>query len=193
MKHIKFKFFGILAAGLLFLGTSACNNNPDSTKDTESNSRMEHEQMAKRKDDSTFVFKAGGINMEEIQMGQLAQDQATSDVVKNLADMLKADHSQLNQKLKEIAANKSIPLPSDLSDDAQDKYNDLKELSGIDFDKKYADMMVDGHKNAIDLFEKDSAKSEDADIREYANRALPILRKHLAEAKNCKDAVKDMD
>ncbi len=42
--------------------------------------------------------------------------------------------------------------------------------------------MVDGHKKAIELFEKQSTESSDADIREWATSMLPELRKHLDHA-----------
>ena len=56
------------------------------------------------------------------------------------------------------------------------------------FGKKYSEMMVDGHKDAIELFEKASIESTDPDIRAWANATLPILRTHLEHSLACQKA-----
>lgn len=193
MKKSRFSPLKLIAGGLIILGAVSCNNNPNNRNDTtESNSRMKHEQMAQRKDDSTFVTKANGINVEEIKLGKLAKDKGTTQCVKDLADMLVTDHTQMSQDLNSIAQKKSLNLSDNLNDDAQDAYDDLYDRTGTDFEKEYVDKMVKGHKDAISLFEKDSSDMNDADIRQYAVNSLPKLRKHLATAKNCQDLLDDM-
>ncbi|MDQ6891045.1 MAG: DUF4142 domain-containing protein, partial [Bacteroidota bacterium] len=74
-----------------------------------------------------------------------------------------------------------------LDNAAQTDYKTLDSTSGIEFDKKYCDMMVSGHKGAIAIFEKDSADTKDADIRQWVTAAIPVLRKHLAHSILCQD------
>ena len=54
----------------------------------------------------------------------------------------------------------------------------LNNLSGASFDKAYVEMMVVDHQNAVALFEK-ASKSTDNDVKAYANKYLPVLKKHL--------------
>ncbi|MBO9675676.1 MAG: DUF4142 domain-containing protein [Sphingobacteriaceae bacterium] len=54
----------------------------------------------------------------------------------------------------------------------------LKKLSGSSFDKAYVEMMVLDHQKAVDLFEK-ASQSSDVDVKAYAVKYLPILKKHL--------------
>ncbi len=68
---------------------------------------------------------------------------------------------------------------------AVDAYQKLIDKPGRDFDKAYCDMMVDGHKKAVDRFESAAADSKDSDIRSWANSMLPILRSHLDHAMVC--------
>jgi putative membrane protein len=56
----------------------------------------------------------------------------------------------------------------------------LNNLSGASFDKAYVEMMVVDHQHAVALFEK-ASKSIDNDVKAYANKYLPALRKHLKE------------
>ena len=61
-----------------------------------------------------------------------------------------------------------------------------------DFDKEYCDMMVKGHKDAIDMFEKAVNECEDSDIKSWASSMLPGLRTHLEHAMTCDDKMKKM-
>jgi putative membrane protein len=54
----------------------------------------------------------------------------------------------------------------------------LNNLSGRSFDKVYLEMMVSDHQKAVALFEKGS-QSSDFDVKTYARKYLPILKKHL--------------
>ncbi|MDQ0965728.1 putative membrane protein [Flavobacterium sp. W4I14] len=56
----------------------------------------------------------------------------------------------------------------------------LNKLSGASFDKAYVEMMITDHQNAVALFEK-ASKSTDNDVKAYANKYLPVLKKHLKQ------------
>lgn len=56
----------------------------------------------------------------------------------------------------------------------------LNNLSGGAFDKTYVEMMVLDHQKAVSLFEK-AAQSSDTDIKRYAGKYLPTLKKHLRQ------------
>jgi len=58
--------------------------------------------------------------------------------------------------------------------------NQLNKLSGKAFDSAYVEMMVSDHQKAVALFEK-AAQSSDVDIKRYAGKHLPILKKHLKQ------------
>lgn len=190
MTFSRFLGYRVLAAGLMVLALVSCNDKQNKNKnDMDTNAEMNNKSMAVDQQDSTFLVKADGINLEEIRLGQLAKDKSSTDEVKQLADMLVSDHQQLKQDLSNVAQKNNMNLPASLSDDAQDAYNTLNDLSGAEFDKKYADMMVQGHQKAIDLFEKDSSDTKDPAIKDYATKGLPLLRKHLQQAQSTKDKV----
>ena len=195
MRSSKFSPLRIIAGGLIILGAVACNSTPknDTEEDSLGMGKMPQTQSQERTDqiaDSTFMVRANGINLEEIKLGTLAKDKSNTAAVVQLADMLIADHTQLKQDLSDLASKKSMILSSSLSDDAQNAYDELNNLSGSDFDKEYVNKMVKGHITAIALFEKDSSSSNDSDIRQYAISILPILQKHLAKAKNSQSLLK---
>lgn len=103
--------------------------------------------------------------MEEIKLGKLAQEKGRMSHVKELGKKMEVDHTKSLSDLKALAKSKNISLPTSTTDDANDDFKSLNEKSGNDFDKAYIEMMVDDHKDAIEIFEKASTDSDDFDIK----------------------------
>jgi putative membrane protein len=138
-----------------------------------------------REKDAQFLVKAAEINLEEVKLGQLAQQKSMVNDVKELGQMMEKDHSQSLNDLTILAKKKSMTIPTIPSQDAQAAYENLIKKSESTFDKDYCNMMVSGHRGAIAMFEKESKESSDADIRQWAIETLPHLRMHLEHAIAC--------
>lgn len=141
-------------------------------------------------EDAEFMVKAAAGGMADVELGKLAQQKGSNGRVKSFGAMLVKHHSAANEKLKDLAKQKNVALPASLSNDAQDDLNDLSQKSGNDFDEAYMKLMVDDHKDDVDMFE-DHAKKDDVnpDLKAFINKTLPILRGHLTEAKQVNDLV----
>lgn len=157
------------------------------------------EDMNKPKDDATaerderFMVDAAEINMEDVRLGQLAQQKGTHADVKALGKMMEDAHTQGLADVTALAGKKSIAIPSSATDKVQNAYDRLNEKAvGMDFDKAYCNMMVEGHKSAINTFESAVKECTDPDIVAWANGALPGLRTHLAHAEACDAKLKEM-
>jgi putative membrane protein len=196
----------ISIAALLFSGVAlfyACNGNSSSTSTSSSDSttttstdtstsamaNSDTSKMANTSntagnamvDDNTkdFVNKAATGGMEEVELGKLAQQKASSQRVKNFGQMMVDDHSKANDQLKTIATQKNIDIPSAITDDQRKDIDMLSKKSGGEFDKAYVDMMVNDHKKDIEEFKKAQAKVNDNDIKNFAINTLPTLQRHL--------------
>ncbi|MGV3611945.1 MAG: DUF4142 domain-containing protein [Fluviicola sp.] len=178
-------FLGGLGLSLFIL--NACGGNPDDPKEIAEEQNEEKFDDRKSEKDADFLVEAAEINLEEIKLGELAQERAMTAETKALGKMMVTEHTAALKELKTLAANKSITIPAVLTEDGQDAWDDLNEEKGIDFDKEYAGMMVKGHKSAIRKFENASSNAEDADIRNWASSMLPGLRTHLEHAEACKE------
>ena len=130
--------------------------------------------------------------MKEIELGKLAQTKATNADVKAFAKMMIDEHTKSSADTKALAGKKNVSLPMALTDKGQDAMKDLNDETGMDFDKKYVDMMVDGHEKTIDKMEKASEKAKEEDVRMWAANMLPTLRKHLDHAKALKEKLDAM-
>jgi putative membrane protein len=125
-----------------------------------------------------FLHEAAQGGMAEVDMGRLAQQKAQSPEVKNFGQMMVSEHSKANEELKGIATKKNIPLPADLGPhkSAMDKLNGL---SGSEFDKAYVEIMVDDHEKDVSAFQKQADGGKDPEVKAFAMKTLPTLKKHL--------------
>lgn len=140
--------------------------------------------------DSKFAVEAASGGMMEVQLGELAQQKASSQRVKDFGAMMVRDHSKVNDELKSLGGMKNITLPPAPGEDHMDHIKKLSDKTGREFDKAYIKTMIDDHKEDIDAFEKAANNAKDADIKAFATKVLPTLRTHLDSAKVVWDAIK---
>jgi putative membrane protein len=131
--------------------------------------------------DAAFVTEAMKGNNSEVAMGHLAMEQGGSQAVKDFGQMLVADHSDANDKLKAIASAANVPVTDAITDEATAGSAKLKAMDGAAFDKAFKQMAIDDHQKDIAKYEA-QAKSSDAQTAAYATATLPTLRKHLDAA-----------
>jgi putative membrane protein len=191
-KNAKWLSYAAFAGMSMFFIASCDNGNPDDTKEMAEDENDARFDERKSEKDAEFLVDAAEINLEEIKLGELAQQKGTTNDVKELGKMMVQSHTNALKDLKNLAANKSVALPGSLTEDGQEAYDKLNEKSGADFNKDYCDMMVKGHKNAIERFEWASSKATDSEIRNWASAMLPTLNEHLEHSNECLEKCKAM-
>jgi putative membrane protein len=129
--------------------------------------------------DMSFYKHAAEGGISEVELGNLAQDKATSQDVKDFAAMMIKDHGTADDKLKALAASKGIDLPTSASIGEIATKAKLDVLSGETFDKSYIKSQLKAHREAIALFRKEAASGQDPDAKAFASETLPTLQKHM--------------
>ncbi len=143
-----------------------------------------NEGLAVDNDASDFAVKAASGGLMEVKLGELAQQNASSQRVKDFGSMMVRDHSKANEELKGLAAAKTVTLPDSVGEEHQHHIDELTKKKGPEFDKAYIDMMVDDHNEDINMFDKASNNLKDPDMKGFAAKTLPTLQHHLEEAQN---------
>ena len=156
-------------------GANDMNANKDTTNASDVKKDTTMNAMSVNNDVAKFAVKAANGGMAEVALGKLAEQKATNQKIKEFGRMMVKDHTNANDKLKNLAAEKDISLPTSLSEEDQKHVDDLSKESGKDFDKDNIDLMMKDHKDDINDF-------EDA-VKNFAATTLPILYKHLGAAK----------
>lgn len=139
--------------------------------------------------DQRFVTEAARGGLAEVQLGQLASQNASSDAVREFGQRMVTDHTQANNQLQQIASGKGITLPTDLGTENQAMLDRLSSLTGTEFDRQYMQHMLQDHNEDVSLFQQQSQQGEDADLRAFASQTLPVLQEHLQLAQTIGDDI----
>ena len=132
--------------------------------------------------DKDFIQAAAKGGMMEVEMGKMGQKKAKNAEVKKFAARMVTDHSKANTQLKALAKKKGVTL--DNASPAEHKMDDAT------FDKDYMDQMVKDHEKDVSKFEEQAKDGSDADVKAWANKTLPTLKKHLEMAKEIQGKLK---
>lgn len=134
--------------------------------------------------DQDFVNFAAQTDMVEANLGQFAQNAASAQPVKDYGQMLVTDHTADYKQLQSIAAQANVNVP-DAIDAEHNKamITPFQKLKGKAFDTRYAHEMVAGHTKAIAVYKKEADDATNPAIKSYAQNAIPVLQKHLDDAK----------
>jgi putative membrane protein len=132
--------------------------------------------------DFKFANEAAESAETEIALGNLANQKALDQAVRDFGKRMAEDHTKANAELKELAKKKGAMLaiaPTKKETKAVDRFSGL---SGKNFDKAYIKEMVSEHKSCLKEFEEQAEKADDTDLKAWATKILPTLKNHLAEA-----------
>lgn len=137
------------------------------------------------KDDQKFMMAAAEGGMAEVEMAKVALEKASSDSVKQFAQKMIDDHTKANDKLKEIASKKGVTLPTASDPKRQRTMDKLQQLSGAEFDKAYVKEAGNkDHDKQVKLFQKQSDRGKDAEVKAFAAETLPTVQMHLQMARD---------
>jgi putative membrane protein len=128
-------------------------------------------------------MEAASGGMAEVKLGQLAQEKARSQKVKEFGQKMVDDHSKAAEDLKSVAQQQGLKLPDEMSKQDQATYNRLSKLQGEQFDRAYERTMLTDHQKDIAAFEKEANNGRNEALKQYAARTLPTLKEHLKEAR----------
>jgi putative membrane protein len=166
-------------AGFVALSTIAA-----SAQDTGNQHLDEGSQKMLKSPDVAFAMKAAQGEIAEVQMGQLAAQNASNPDVKAFGQRMVDDHTKANDKLKGVAQAQNMTLPESLDAKHQTEYAKLQGLSGPSFDREYVKCMVKDHEEDVKEFQKEANTGKDPQIKAFASETLPVLEQHLSQIKS---------
>lgn len=138
---------------------------------------------ASQSQDAPFMMEAAQGGMTEVQLGQLAQQQASSNRVKQFGQRMVQDHNQANAKLMQVFQQKGMTPPTTIGAKYSAMQEQLAKLSGQAFDRQYMSQMVEDHTEDVSSFQREVSTGKDAQVRAWASQTLPALKEHLQLAK----------
>jgi putative membrane protein len=129
--------------------------------------------------DRAFVRKALEGGNAEVQLGQLAQQKSQSDDVKQFAQKMVDDHTQLGNQMKPIAQQLGVSEPKGPSKKDKELQAKLESLSGQQFDEAYIKAMVKDHKQDLREFKDEAQTTQDPNLKQAAQQGAGVISQHL--------------
>lgn len=175
-------FIALLSSTALF---SCGDNTGDHTDDHADTTTTTNTGMNdNRDDDADFLSDAVEANTMELRALTLGEQKGSSEVKSHAQHMI-ADHKQLGEQVASYISSKSLTL-EDV--DTNDVDNDLNnKAAGKEFDKAWADKMVNDHEKVIRMFEDAQDDVKDPELKTMITNAIPKLRSHLDMSKQLQE------
>lgn len=187
----------LLALGLWAIAGKAGINTQNQNQNSNTGSGMQNEnrsanrntggakgtQAGMNEQDHKFIMDAAIGGMMEVELGRVAAQKGTSEAVKQFGQRMVDDHSKANEELMSLASSKGMTLPAALDEKQQKDVAKLSAMSGAEFDRTYAKMMLKDHEKDVKEFERQSTKAGDPELRAFVTKTLPTLQEHLQMAR----------
>lgn len=130
--------------------------------------------------EKAFVSKSLEGDESEIQMGDLAQQKSQSNDIKQLAQKLVNDHTQMSEKwFKPLATQLGVSVPKGPSKKDKKMAERMQALSGNDFDTQYLTMMMKDHQKDLKNFQDEANSAQDANVKMVAQQGANVISQHL--------------
>ncbi len=131
------------------------------------------------------------MNQLETQLGKLAEQKGASEDVRRFGDRLYRDHRFADGKVMSLATAQNLELlPAEQLPaapklkEAMQKAQQLTQMSGAGFDTMFLQMMIQTHEMATSMLRDALPNLSVGPVHDLVSRILPILRQHLALARD---------
>lgn len=132
-----------------------------------------------------FILQASASDMFEIESSKLAL-QKGDEATKAFAQQMITDHEKTSAELKALLAGGKVqgnPVTA-LTEDHKEEVDELAKLEGAEFNEEYIDDQVEAHEDAVDLFKRYAEEGENAELKAWAAKTLPVLEHHYKMAQD---------
>jgi putative membrane protein len=129
--------------------------------------------------DKMFVSRTLQSDMAEVQLAQLTLQKSKNEQVKQFAQKMIDDHSELGDKVKVFAKQIGVEIPTQLSKKDKATVAKLQELSGSEYDQAYIKEMVKDHKKYLSELQMEGSTGQDEAVKDAASQISQVITQHL--------------
>jgi putative membrane protein len=121
-------------------------------------------------------------DLAEISAGKLVLMKTSNSGTRKLARVTESQHQAVLRKLRSMAKQLGVTLPTTPSQQQLQQASLLKRKTGLVFDKKYDQLQIAGHKQSISQTRTEITKGSSAPVVSFAKHYLPVAQMHLKMA-----------
>jgi putative membrane protein len=138
--------------------------------------------------DANVLAMLDTINLSEIDAAHLAMQKASSEEVRTFASRMLNEHTMMMQDTQQLAQRINVQpqtpaLASTAGKTHQETMEELRKLSGRDFDQAYLKYQIKMHEQAIDLVQDTAGSVDDLRLQQHLRQSRPSLDSHLTSVR----------
>lgn len=167
------------------LAFASCGDSDNTNTDTETGTATVAGDSTLTEDTRELMAFAARNMMLQVQLGQLATQQGATDNVKSFGQDLVEWYGTKQTELQELATQYNVMLPQQLEDDEREHLEEVQEADSGEFDEEYWESVIKAQKEAIDEFDDELKKVDQATANSFtiwARTTLDELRAQLTQA-----------
>lgn len=127
-----------------------------------------------------YLGMAGSSDQFEIQSGQLAQQMSQNPAVRQMGQMLVADHTNSTQQLMAAAQSAGIAAPPPaMRPEHAAMLQQIQSAPPGQFDMVFRDVQIQAHQQALQLHQNYAASGDVPALRATAGAIVPVVQSHL--------------
>ena len=128
-------------------------------------------------------------HVTEMQMGQLAVDQADGPVAKMYGQWVATSHGFAMRELAMIAGLRNERPTMDVSGRAKTAIDRLRPLKGAAFNRAFIEVQIAELERGLAAAQKEGSDGNDRLLKTYAENTIPLFQAHLDQAKALQQAL----
>ena len=134
--------------------------------------------------DAAFLSMAAQADMTIAHIGQMAENRAATDKVKNFAKTVVQDHTNDYWELTGVASKAGDQIPKAINSQNERMITALERSKGKAFDRDFLTRQSAEHERLISAFKQEAEYGTNPVIKDYARKALPTIERHLHDAQD---------
>lgn len=129
--------------------------------------------------EAQFLVQVMEDSLAEMELCMVAQDNAGSADVKNLAQTIINEHGKLGQEIETLAQRMKVQFPKKIRAEHAAMINQMSGTKGDEFDRKFIEQNLRYHENDLKVFEHYAAQKDGGEVAKLAEAGARLFGKHL--------------
>lgn len=133
--------------------------------------------------DAEFMRDIGAGSSLEIRLAEVARKDVKNKNLKQLADRLKDDFTDLQKRWSNLAERSGQPHKPGFGQIRGQQVEELEDAKGKNFDRTYATLIVRHLHDMLTYWQEDGRAAKSPQLRQFVNSEIPTIERNLVEAK----------
>ena len=134
--------------------------------------------------DAAFLAMAAEADMTIAHIGQMAENRAATEKVKDFAKTVVQDHTNDYWEVTELATKTGDKIPKAINGQNERIIAGLDRSKGKAFDREFLSRQSAEHERLISAFKQEAEHGSNPAIKDYARKTLPTIERHLHDAQD---------